>query len=137
MADVLPVQGPKETAQQPEFQVMTPAGTVIVPQILKDTYHPSDGIVEHYVKTLEEPLGKVIVMHNRYWDNRLLLLLLANKASTHETTGIMLISMIFGRNLCLPCDLLFGLPRDKEQTMTDYVTDLVECLYDIHHYVNI
>jgi hypothetical protein len=43
-------------------------------------------------------------------------------------------NMVFGRELRLPCDLLFGAPPDKEQSTTDYVVDLVERLHDTHHY---
>jgi hypothetical protein len=43
-------------------------------------------------------------------------------------------NMVFGRELRLPCDLLFGAPQDKERSTTDYVADLVERLHDTHHY---
>jgi hypothetical protein len=42
--------------------------------------------------------------------------------------------MVFGRELRLPCDLLFGAPPDKEQSTTGYVAILVERLHDTHHY---
>jgi hypothetical protein len=42
--------------------------------------------------------------------------------------------MVFGRELRLPCDLLFGAPPDKEQSTTDYVADLVERIHDTHNY---
>jgi hypothetical protein len=41
---------------------------------------------------------------------------------------------MFGRELRLPCDLLFGVPPDKELPTTDYATDLVDYLHDIHNY---
>jgi hypothetical protein len=41
--------------------------------------------------------------------------------------------MVFGRKLCLPCDLLFGVSLDKDQPTTAYVADLVEQLHDIHY----
>jgi hypothetical protein len=43
--------------------------------------------------------------------------------------------LMFGRELRLPCDLLFGVPPDKEMPTTDYATDLVDHLHDIHNYV--
>jgi len=50
--------------------------------------HPqSDGMVERYVKTIEEHLRKVVSTHQRDWDERLPIFLLAYRASTHETTG--------------------------------------------------
>jgi hypothetical protein len=42
-------------------------------------------------------------------------------------------NMEFGRELRLPCDLLFGAPPDMEQSTTGYAADLVERLHDIHH----
>ena len=97
--------------------------------------HPkSDGMVERYVKTIEEHLRKVVSTHQRDWDERLPIFLLAYRASTHETTGVTPANMVFGRELRLPCDLMFGTPPDKEQSRTDYAADLVERLHDIHHF---
>jgi hypothetical protein len=42
--------------------------------------------------------------------------------------------MVFGRELRLPCDLLFGAPSDKKQCTTNFVADIVDRLHDIHHY---
>jgi hypothetical protein len=70
--------------------------------------HPqSDGMVEHYIRTI-----KVITSHQRDWDSRLLIFLLAYKASTHDTTRLKSASLVFGRELRLPCSLVFGVsPR--------------------------
>jgi hypothetical protein len=97
--------------------------------------HPqSDGMVERYVKTIEEHLRKVVSTHQGDWDERLPIFLLAYRASTHDTAGMTPANMVFGRKLRLPCDLLFGAPPDKEQSTTDYVADLVERQHDTHHY---
>jgi hypothetical protein len=61
-----------------------------------------------YMKTIEDQLRKVILMHQRDWDERLPIFLLAKRASTHENTGSAPDSMFFRRELHLPCDLLFG-----------------------------
>jgi len=51
--------------------------------------HPqSDGMVERYVKTIEEHLRKVVSTHQRDWDERIPIFLLAYRASTHETTRV-------------------------------------------------
>jgi hypothetical protein len=68
-------------------------------------------------------------MWKRYWDETLPLFLLTYRASTHITTGIMPFSMVFSR-VGLPCDLLFGVPKEKEQPMTNYMMDLTERLHD-------
>jgi hypothetical protein len=91
-------------------------------------------MVERYVKTIEEHLRKVVSTHQRDWDERLPIFLLVYRASTHDTTGMTPTNMVFGRELRLPCDLLFGAPPDKEQSTADYVADLVERLHDTHHY---
>jgi hypothetical protein len=91
-------------------------------------------MVERYVKTIEEHLRKVVSTHQRDWDERLPIFLLAYRALTHDTTGMTPANMVFGRELRLPCDLMFGAPPDKEQSTTDYVADLVERLHDTHHY---
>jgi hypothetical protein len=41
---------------------------------------------------------------------------------------------MFGRELRLPCDLLFVVPPDKELPTTDYAADLVDHLHDIYNY---
>jgi hypothetical protein len=62
--------------------------------------HPqSDGMVECYDKTIEEHLRKVVISNQRDWDEKLLLFLLAYRASTHDTTGLTLTSLVFGREL--------------------------------------
>jgi hypothetical protein len=40
--------------------------------------------------------------------------------------------MVFGKELHLPCDLMFGAPPDKEQSVTGYTADLVKRLHDMH-----
>jgi hypothetical protein len=87
-------------------------------------------MVERYVKTIEEYMRKVVSTHQRDWDERLPIFMLAYRASTHDTTGMPPANMVFGRERRLPCDLLFGAPPDKEQSTTDYIADLVERLHD-------
>jgi hypothetical protein len=60
------------------------------------------------------------------------LFLLAYRASTHDTTGFTLASLLFGRELRLPSDLLFGTPPDKERPTLEHAADH---LRDIHNYV--
>jgi hypothetical protein len=63
-----------------------------------------------------------------------LIFFLACRASTHKSTGTTPASMMFGTELRLTCDQLFGASADKEQSTTDCVVDLVDRLHDIHHY---
>jgi hypothetical protein len=89
----------------------------LVQEILRITpLHPqSDGMVEHYIKTAEEQLRNVVALHQRDWDARLPIFQLADRASTHDSMGLTPASRVFGRELRLPCDLLFGARPDKER----------------------
>jgi hypothetical protein len=72
-----------------------------------------DGIVERYVKTAEQQLRMVTSMHQRDLDERLPTFLLACRESIHKTTGTTPTSIVFRRELCLPCELLFGAPPKR------------------------
>jgi hypothetical protein len=92
-------------------------------------------MVEQYVKTIEEHLRKVVSNNQRDWYETPPVFLLAYRAATHETTDVTPASMVFGRELRLPCELMFGSPPDREQSTTNYATNLVERLHDIYRYV--
>jgi hypothetical protein len=91
-------------------------------------------MVERYINTVEEHLRKVVASHQSSWDEKLHLFLLAYGASTHDTTGASPVRLVFGRELRLPCDLLFGAPPDTERPTTDRATDIVDHLHDIQDY---
>jgi hypothetical protein len=90
-------------------------------------------MVERYIRTVEEHLRKVVASHQRDWDARLPIFLLAYRASTHDTTGLTPANLVFWRELRLPGDLLFGAP-DKELPTMDHAADLVDRLHYIHNY---
>jgi hypothetical protein len=75
-------------------------------------------MVERYIKTIEEHLRKVVASHQRDWDERVPLFLLAYRASTHDTAGLTPAKLMFGRELRLPCDLLFGVPQTRNYPLT-------------------
>jgi hypothetical protein len=97
--------------------------------------HPqSDGIVEWYIKTVEEHLQKVVASNLKDWDAMLPLFLLAYRASMHDTTGFTPASLLFGRELRLPSNLLFRTPPEKERPTMEHAENLVHHLHDIHNY---
>lgn len=51
---------------------------------------------------------------------------MAYTASTHETKTTTPARMVFGKELCLHCNLLFGVTSHKKQPTTDYVADLTD-----------
>ena len=74
----------------------------------------------------------MVCIHQRDWDERLTVFLLAYRAATHETTGVTPSSMVFGRELRLLCNLMSRAPPDKNQPVTDYTAEFVERLHSIH-----
>jgi hypothetical protein len=69
-------------------------------------------MVEHYIKTIKEHLQKVVASHQRDWDERLPLFLVAYKASTHNTTGFTPARLVFRRELPISLQpAVWGTPR--------------------------
>jgi hypothetical protein len=76
--------------------------------------HPQlDSMAVCYIKMVKEHIRKVVASHKRDWDARLPIFLLAYRASTHDTTGSIPPSLVFGRELRLPCNLMFGAHPNK------------------------
>ncbi|GFY18173.1 retrovirus-related Pol polyprotein from transposon 412 [Trichonephila clavipes] len=61
------------------------------------------------------------------------LFLLAYRSAVHETTGYSPSQMLFGRDLRLPCDLLFGRPPDTPSSPEEYVQNLQARFEDVHN----
>jgi hypothetical protein len=91
-------------------------------------------MVERYIKTVEEHLREVVSSNQKDWDAMLPLSLLDYGESTHDTTGFTPANLLFGRELRLPSDLLFGTPPDKERPTIEHAANLVDHLRDIHNY---
>jgi hypothetical protein len=85
-------------------------------------------------QTVEEHLRKVVVSHQRDWDAKLPIFLLAYRPSTHDTMGLTPPNLVFRRELHLPCDLLFGAPPDMERPSINHAADLMDQLHDVHDY---
>ncbi|GFS68355.1 retrovirus-related Pol polyprotein from transposon 297 [Trichonephila clavipes] len=59
--------------------------------------------------------------------------LLAYRSAVHETTGYSPSQMLFGRDLRLPCDLLFGRPPYTPSSPEEYVQNLQARFEDVHN----
>lgn len=99
--------------------------------------HPqSDGMVERFNRTMEQFLSKVVERHQTDWDKHLPLFLMAYRAAIHETTGQTPAKVVLGRELRLPCDLVFGSAgTSNEEGATSYVENLRESLLITHQLV--
>ncbi|GFW30419.1 retrovirus-related Pol polyprotein from transposon 412 [Trichonephila clavipes] len=84
--------------------------------------HPqSDGMVERFNRTILNNLSLMVSKNQQDWDQKVPLFLLAYRSAVHETTGYSPSQMLFGRDLRLPCDLLFGRPPDTPSSPEEYV----------------
>ncbi|KRX22547.1 Retrovirus-related Pol polyprotein from transposon, partial [Trichinella nelsoni] len=89
-------------------------------------YHPqSDGLVERMNRTLLDMLAKASIDHPEDWDVYLDRTLLAYRTSVHCTTGATPSRVLFGRELRLPVDLMYGVPTDAQvRSAGEYVQHL-------------
>ncbi|MES9884745.1 MAG: reverse transcriptase domain-containing protein [Sedimenticola sp.] len=79
-------------------------------------YHPqSNGMVERFNRTLRAMLTKLVSTDQRDWDVKLPLVMLAYRSSEHESTGMSPSMLMFGREVDLPVDLVFGTASEMEE----------------------
>lgn len=93
-------------------------------------YHPqSDGLVERFNRTLKTLLRiQMKQVPEDMWDEELPLLMLAYRSSVQESTRFTPYRLMFGREVRLPVELMFGGTPAPGETHTDYVTHLRERL---------
>ncbi|MCQ7131118.1 DDE-type integrase/transposase/recombinase [Salmonella enterica] len=97
--------------------------------------HPqSDGMVERLNRTLEQYLAIFVDDNQRDWDSKVPLFLLAYRSAVHESTRVTPSRMLFGKELRLPGDLLFGRPMEETAATTDYASQLRQKMTEIHEF---
>jgi len=95
-------------------------------------YRPqSDGMVERFNRTLKQMLGMFVKEHRRDWDDHLPYVLMAYRASVHESTGCTPNLLMFGRELSLPIDVIVGPPPNPRPILcpSQYVEWLRESMF--------
>ena len=101
-------------------------------------YRPqSDGMIERLDKTLESQFAKYVQDHQRDWDGHVPYVMMAYRSSVHESTGQRTAKLMFGRDLRLPVDLMFGRRKDRARegtTYSDFVVELEETLNCAHDF---
>ena len=99
-------------------------------------YHPeSDGMVEHFNRTLLMMLAMFAGENRDDWDDLFPAVMMAYRSSVHESTGFSPYRLMFGEECTLPMDV--GLPR-RESDLPDPITspyaiwvrDALEVAYD-------
>ena len=86
-------------------------------------------------QTLERMLTHYVADHQRDWDIQLSAMLMAYRATPQVSTGYAPAYLLFGRELCLPQDVAYGLPRGEmtdAQSQSSYAKDLRERLAKVH-----
>jgi hypothetical protein len=62
----------------------------------------SEGMVERYIETVEEHLRQTVESHQRDWDARLPIFVLAYRATSHGTIDLTSVGLFFGKVVRLP-----------------------------------
>ncbi|KAK3095582.1 hypothetical protein FSP39_016324 [Pinctada imbricata] len=98
------------------------------------TFRPqSDGLVERANRTIQNMLSSYVNTNQRDWDEFLSLVTMAYNSSIHATTGFSPSKLLYGREITLPIDLVFGKPvREELNYDTFFASELDEKLEQIH-----
>ncbi|KAK2919619.1 hypothetical protein Q8A73_001823 [Channa argus] len=98
--------------------------------------HPqSDGLVERFNRTLATQLAILTSRHQKDWDQHLPLVPWAYRTAVQESSQCTPATLMFGRELRTPVDLVFGPPPEPEITggpELDYLRRLKERLSVVH-----
>ena len=86
-------------------------------------------------RTLIRYLSKVVSGHQRDWDKQIPFFLTACRSAVNESSGQTPTKVLFGREMRLPSDLLFGCKPGTDISGQDYVSELQKRLEDVHEIV--
>ena len=89
-------------------------------------YHPEgDGMVERFNRTLEVMLWKFVCQHHKDLDVHLPKVMMAYRSSDHASTKFPPFRLMFGRDVRLPLDVMFGRTPDPCDNYGEYVGELI------------
>ena len=96
-------------------------------------YHPiGDGMLERFNRSLAAMLSKYVNENHRTWDIHLPKVMMAYRSSAHESTKFPPFRLMFGRDVRLPADLMFGRTPNYADGYPEYVRELRERLEKAH-----
>ena len=88
-------------------------------------YHPHcNGLVERFNRTLLDMLSTVVKDHKMDWDQCIRRVCLAYNSSVHASTGYSPFYLMYGRQVNLPVDLMYGSTPHEACTLGDYAYTL-------------
>ena len=92
-------------------------------------YHPqSDGMIERFNRTLLSLLSMAASDNEVDWDKKLPMVMLAYRTSMHESTKSTPFSLMYGREVRLHIDIMFGVPEDTSSSVHQYARELASNL---------
>ena len=92
-------------------------------------YRPqSDGMIERFNRTLQQMLAMYVNENKRDWDDHLPYVMFAYRSSIHASTGFSPNSLMLGREVNLPLDILVGPVPDEDMCPDEYVEWVKEAL---------
>ena len=96
-------------------------------------YHPQgDGLVERFNRTLLDMLATTLKEQPTDWEDHLRKVCLAYNSSIQSTTGYTPFFLMFGRNVRLPVDLMYGIGKPDVVTYGEYATRLKKSIEDAY-----
>ena len=91
-------------------------------------------MVERLNRTIEAQLAIFVMDNQTDWDLHVPFLLMAYRSAIHDTTKCTPAELMFGRNLKLPVDLLYGRPEEEHIAATEYVAQLCARIDRVHQH---
>jgi len=85
-------------------------------------------------RTLQNMLAKYVSDHQRDWDEHLPLMMMAYRSSVHASTQYTPFCLLFGHEVRLPVDVMFGRQPNHKPEVSDYVRNLRGTLEEVHEH---
>ena len=97
-------------------------------------------MVERFNRTLEAMLSTVVEEDQSDWDEQILFMLAAYRASSHAVTGFSPNFLMMGREVILPVEVMYGrtpgLMKENQRGEAAYAADVRERLREAHRLAN-
>jgi len=97
-----------------------------VKKVNTTTYHPqTDGLTERFNHTLCNMLAMYVSKHQRDWDRFISFALFAYRTAVQDSTKETPFYLIYGRDPCLPLDVVLSAPISKYASVDDYKQEVI------------
>ena len=133
----LPEQLHSDQGRQFELNLISEMCRLLQIQKSRTTpYHPQiDGLVERFNRTLLDMLSTSIKDHQGTWKDHVRAVYMAYNTSVQPTTGFTPFYLMFGRQACIPVDVMFGSSPVANMSQSDYATTLKQSLTSAYNHV--